>query len=59
MRKSERKLVINIPVDLHKQLKLYSVEKDVPMKFVVINAITSVIQPLFRFRGIWTTCDIS
>lgn len=41
----EKKLIIVVPADLHRRLKVLSAETDQSMKTIVINALTTVLEP--------------
>lgn len=43
--KRDKKLIVVIPVDLHRKLKILSAQTDESMKNIVIDALTTVIEP--------------
>ena len=45
VKKEEKKLIVVVPVDLHRRLKVLSAQTDQSMKTIVINALTAVIEP--------------
>ncbi len=43
--KREKKLIVVIPEELHRKLKILSAQTDECMKNIVIDALTTVIEP--------------
>lgn len=45
VQKREKKLIVVIPEELHRQLKIMSAQTDESIKNIVIDALTTVIEP--------------
>ncbi len=49
--KEKRKLVVDVPVELHRALKIYAVQADRTIREVVIEAIETTIGDKSRTKG--------